>query len=915
MYTIEQYYKETFNLTNSLVVKLIDAGIAMNKGVLAKGISVGTDKTTWKYFLNLAGIKHATNNTVNITVIETGLTAELSPQLLSMHPYTRKELCKNGAYYNELIIKYPNDILYIKGCMYPVDIETAIAAADGTILNYNKDLVEIQEYTLINNLERYIKTFLNRWHVRAYTITDALYFSSIVGILFAHIPNEIINIRTSASHTVEAHTFDLENFFKSNNDLWYDVQVLKPETIRWLYKNLLYLQKHVGKQNTLDIIIDKIFNANKTGIGEYILRLPDPTFNDVNKDNIRKTAWDYSDIAVQTKALNPSFSLDNVEDFTVGELITLEKTALEDVPADTNLDRVEYVIETVTSTTERQAHDTVKTKALTVGAARLFKFYGVDLLALIIDYWMYYFDNNLYIAKIDYTEPNTTIADENDAVGNTTQYFSITPKVGFLLLLKQILYITKSTDLKLTTLKYHTVIDSDRDSFDTAVANSFDDGYSENILAILKDHLPDYPAATSTPELVGEYIQSVIDYYGLIWTLDSNSENTLVSSNIKNVLSKMIPTRAIDLTRNGVSYTIDELLALNGVKYTITSNFDINVSMRLLIKTFLNIEIDPYALLSERLTSFTNILNKLTSYTIQVINPAVPNDIIHAYYNTLQPLVSKKGIVAILDADLVPLEQEYVEIWGIGNDFRDRLDFYLYDDGPRVVACEWPINGIMYGFENDHTRSYNLIVDKRPVTNNTLSVYDNIIISNDGVLTTTIAEETVTFDKNALVLAKDAIVNYTEFDNNPHSNIAIIGNLTISYTDNAYELTDEITASTGTPIALSDFKSNYFCDIHKLKLKDQFLLGITGSELSALETEGVVLTVNGSDSLSKITTYSGNVIVPQSQLMDDSINGHVEILDGSSELMASNDNPLNTFTVQDLKDFDASKIIPSVTIQ
>ena len=178
MYTLDKYRKNLRYLTNSLIFKLLDVAARMNKGVIAAGYSVSDDKTTWKYFLNISGQKHFTNNDVKITVVETGNTESLSLELLELYPYTKDELLKQGAYYTALIETYPSDELFIKGCLYPCDINTAINASDGTILAYDKNLVEYAEYNLIDDLEGFIVRFLKRWNVRAYSIVDNAYVLS-----------------------------------------------------------------------------------------------------------------------------------------------------------------------------------------------------------------------------------------------------------------------------------------------------------------------------------------------------------------------------------------------------------------------------------------------------------------------------------------------------------------------------------------------------------------------------------------------------------------------------------------------------------------------------------------------------------------------------------------------------------------
>ena len=290
MYTINKYYKDTHLLTNSLRIKFIDSAYAVNIGMrkntawVAKyGMEIvpTEDMRTWKYFLNLSGVKHFTNSDVKIKLLESNETVSLSKEILNIYTYSKDELRKNSDYLNNLLYQYPNDYSFIIGCIYPVDIDTAINAKDGTILSYDSNYIESNEYNLISELQEWIQGCYARYNISDYCLTDDLYFGSFLGFLYSKLPNKIVNIRLSKINTNEVHSFHLEHFFRSNLDLWDNVSKLNNETKFWLYRNLDYLTKHIGSEYTFTTIIDKIFEANNIGVGEYLLESKD---NIVNSD-------------------------------------------------------------------------------------------------------------------------------------------------------------------------------------------------------------------------------------------------------------------------------------------------------------------------------------------------------------------------------------------------------------------------------------------------------------------------------------------------------------------------------------------------------------------------------------------------------------------------------------------------------
>ena len=206
--------------TNTLFIKLTDIGVSTNLYLKeATGIDYNNnDESTWKYFLNMAGIKHSTNSNVYINTRETGELVELTKDLLLSHSNTRRELFKQSDYYNQLVATYPTETLYIHGCMYGLELEKVLSAKDGDILAYNRNFIEDQEYNLITELQQFIKAFISRWRMSFFT-TDDLYVAGLVGVLYANIVPRIHSIRIGAAGTATAHSFHMEMFFKSNLDL------------------------------------------------------------------------------------------------------------------------------------------------------------------------------------------------------------------------------------------------------------------------------------------------------------------------------------------------------------------------------------------------------------------------------------------------------------------------------------------------------------------------------------------------------------------------------------------------------------------------------------------------------------------------------------------------------------------------
>ncbi|MGE3591435.1 MAG: hypothetical protein AB7G52_02915 [Arcobacter sp.] len=731
MYTIEKYVKNTLIFNNSLVIKLLDKALAMNKGMIKNyGIPIPTDKREWKYFMNISGKKHFTNSDVKVNVIELNTKESLSLELLEMYPYTKKELLKNESFYNELVNEFPNDILFIKGCLYPVDIEEAISAKDGTILNYNINFVEENEYKLIEELELYIMNFLQRWHVNSYTLTDELYLPAMLSMLYSSLPNKVMNIRLDKIYTNEVHSFHLEHFFRSNMDIWEDIQVLKKNTIYWLYKNLKYLMKHIGKEETFKIILNKIFEENNIGIGEYLLRVPNSVL--VNELDLTNSSFNKRDVLAMTSPLNNRYILDKDNELPIETLVNLELSTLDQLSVESIKDKNTYIINNVNKKLEFLTMDKQKTKVLDINTNKLFKRNGLDLFKVILDHWIYLVKNNQYESLVAYIDPNTggNSNIDNDKIEpiinfiepNSNQNFTVTPRVGLLMLIKIMLKITGNESKKLTKINYDTVLTSDATRIDYICSKLYQDGYTSKLLPIIKDKYPSNLYYIKDPEEFSVYITEIIYYYTYIWTLDSNSENAIVSANIKQLFSNLLERDSYILTEIEDGLTIDELLATEDVVYDITNNFDLELSIMGIIKTFTNITVDEYDTIKDIMKSFTNILNKLTSYTTQVVSAIDDESVISLFYNNTNNIRTKNGLISILESILTPLELNKLRIQAIANDFRDRiLTFDIEEVNTLLATCNKPIAGQIEIYPNTN------IISTKPLTSVNLNnsfIYD-----------------------------------------------------------------------------------------------------------------------------------------------------------------------------------------------
>lgn len=736
MYSINDYIKHTIMFSNSIVVKSLGAAIAINKTVMNLTFTtIPQDKTTWRYFMNISGKKHPTNNDVMVYIIETGKKELLTKEILDKYPVTKKELLNNESYYDDLINEYPKDRLYIHGCLYPVDMKTAIAAPEGTILAYNPKYVEDAEYSLIKELNSFTTNYFRRWYIKEYTIVDELYIAGVLANLFAILPAKIMNIRLSKIMTPEVHSFHMEHFFRSTLDLWEPAQVLTPASRMWLYKNLRYLKNNIGKNSTLNTIIEKIFNANAMGLGSYNIRVNDVAYNldsrtnDPKKIPISEPIFTRPSNVLSGIKLNNYYAADNNKTIDTDTVINLELNSLKiDKLNNEPTDRDKFIINNAVKDINNTVYDKQDTKIIELSSSKLFKMYGSDIYKVILDHWVYFTQNNVVEYTIEYVDPNT----------NTI--YTVNPRIALLIMLKYLVYVTGNPKLKLTKLFYNYVLNPDSDIIYEILYKLKEDGLTDVMFNQLVSLYPNANRYISGTRETCEYIKSSIDFYTACWYADANSSSISVSANIKHLLQLATIYGTYDLTDKPDGETIDELLLKEGIEIDVTMDYDVVGAIQALFKAAVLIDVDSQSEMDSSIELYMELLNKLTSYTVQTINSKTEEEKIFVYYNNTDVYRTYRGVIQAKDGLMVPYDTSYVPIKSYANSFVDAINSEIIDvEIPEIATAEWPIRGYMININTwlsqvDHMLA--IEVHDYPVVDvDDLEFYNDFITQASGSLT------------------------------------------------------------------------------------------------------------------------------------------------------------------------------------
>ena len=253
------------NLSKSIVFKYHLLAIEINKRFEeVYNIIVDTnDISEFPHYKNLQGLPHELNNPIVTNDFASDTKITLTKESLH-NEYTDLlvELRKCGEEYDKLMGMYKNDGTYIHGMIFPVSKEKILNSSDGTILAYNQDFVERNEVSLLSNLESSLDKFLFSNSNPQYLITDDLYATIVFLMASTFITSEIARLRCYTINTFEApKAYKLEKL-NSHFRLGAYATRLNEPSLLWLYKNIDFLTKNIGKNITLDMLTKEIVIAN-----------------------------------------------------------------------------------------------------------------------------------------------------------------------------------------------------------------------------------------------------------------------------------------------------------------------------------------------------------------------------------------------------------------------------------------------------------------------------------------------------------------------------------------------------------------------------------------------------------------------------------------------------------------------------
>lgn len=272
-YHYRVYLDKTIALIGTMAIKSEKAASDMNELVIRRRgrMPDSQDKTSWIYYCHLAGEYHETDTPIRVISVDTAEEIIFNKENLREHKNTRIEYSYGTRNYKELIEKHPTKELLIRGILYPCDKDKAINAKDGTILTYDTSYVESNEYSLIDRLQESVYAIWDRWYQKQYNIDNKQYNAIYMGVLYQKLVEALMRIRLEMCLTNEAHSYHYRRFLASHGFLDFYLEHLTIKQAIKLYKNIRWVERHIGQTHTQRWLIEHVMTLRNLPISEYNL--------------------------------------------------------------------------------------------------------------------------------------------------------------------------------------------------------------------------------------------------------------------------------------------------------------------------------------------------------------------------------------------------------------------------------------------------------------------------------------------------------------------------------------------------------------------------------------------------------------------------------------------------------------------
>lgn len=588
---LKLYLDANKTLAKTLVVKsqasidLINDYIKLIYGIGAVDLY---DPTSWKYYLNISGEYHISDQQMLIASLDTLEEIVFSKATLAIHLETAKAYQYGTRYYYSLLNQYPEQEQLILGILYPCDINTAVVAEEGTILSYPSYLVEPQELTLIDELSDHIKRYLIRWNVQAFGLSDNLYNAAQHGILYLNILPKLLNLRLQRCHTYQVHSFHIREYLASHNGLDRYLPFLTLKQALYLYRNIRYLERNSGTVEQFKELVDHLLTERRIPLNEFSVRQLS-SFDDIY----------YNELSIRRKAVNPQYNVPEKAYFPVEELYNKELPLVYG-----NIEYLDHHQAAITHKLQTSPSSVLQTKDLESSMIDYSDSIPDTLESVLLHLWAQLANKGLYTAIINFKDPKTLIN------------YQLSAEDTFIYML----YVScQSIGLNIETLPNYINIKQRRLILPTTLelTNITDPRYTLLPIAErLLSNQPNLGLIQSIPSFfdIGYTIYQEAFYH---WMLLSNTHHMERRGYIQGMVHMLYDIEYLQLSSG--QQPMDEWLFNHNLPVYEFDATQANELVTALFKAATGLSTDDTRLLKNIQSALISILSQLSSYSIQFI--------------------------------------------------------------------------------------------------------------------------------------------------------------------------------------------------------------------------------------------------------------------------------------------------------
>lgn len=269
---IEVYRKEIFDFLRTVSIKFEPFSYTLGGEYMEQHGYTDFNDVWNPYFQNLCGEYAYYDTPIYVYAIEDNKEHILTKEFLSLYPKTAAMYRIPNIEYSTLCKKYPKQEGLIKSIIYPAkDIATVIAAPNLSLLAYDASLLHIDEReSLISELNSFLSMVKTRWWVPEYCYEN-LYHLSFWMLLWQTLPNVLLAKRIDNIHTPAVHPFHIWEYLISHGIGDYR-DILSDNQAKWLYRNLPWILKNKGKNNTLIELAKNLLTEMRIHMGGVTIK-------------------------------------------------------------------------------------------------------------------------------------------------------------------------------------------------------------------------------------------------------------------------------------------------------------------------------------------------------------------------------------------------------------------------------------------------------------------------------------------------------------------------------------------------------------------------------------------------------------------------------------------------------------------